>query len=125
MFSEDPVNRSLLDCLLQEIRGELSEVVSDDLTNDSLGHIMAFLYSRFEAAARRSTDLHWYLVTAGERRELLHILLDHVTHLSWPLRALGVGGVSRGLVLTLLLHLSSALYNIILNIMFLLCCPTL
>ena len=79
------MNRSLLDCLLQDIRGELSDDVSDDLTYDSLGHIMALLHSRFEAAARRSTDLHWYLVTAGERRELLHILLAHVTHLSWPL----------------------------------------
>merc|ERR1712218_230681 len=47
------------------------------------------------------------------------------TELPGPLGALGVGGVSRGLVLTLLLNLSGALNHIVLHIVDLLLGPAL
>merc|ERR1719167_482624 len=56
---------------------------------------------------------------------LLDILLGDIANLLWPLGALGVGGVSGCLILTLLLNLGSALNNIILNIMDLLFGPAL
>merc|ERR1719348_2838573 len=46
-------------------------------------------------------------------------------HLLGPLGALGVGGVARGLVLALLLHLSLALHHVILHVVHLLLGPAL
>ena len=51
----------------------------------------------------------------GLRSEFCDLLPADVAHLPGPLGALGVGGVARGLVLTLLLHLSPTLSHVILG----------
>ena len=57
--------------------------------------------------------------------EFCNLLLVDAADLPGPLGALGVGGVSRGLILTLLLNLSGALDDIVLHIVDLLLCPAL
>merc|ERR1712002_438066 len=87
--------------------------------------VIALLFSWHKATASRSTQLPGFLGAPGDWGVLCHRLLLHRAHLLGPLGALGVGGVARGLVLTLLLNLSGTSDNIILNIMNLLLGPAL
>merc|ERR1712012_907015 len=87
--------------------------------------VVTGLLSLGESTAGGGTELPGLLGTSGDGGVLLHLLLGDVAHLLGPLGALGVGGISRGLVLALLLNLSSALDNIILDVMDLLRGPAL
>merc|ERR1712203_752066 len=73
----------------------------------------------------RACRLSGLLGTSSDGGVLLHLLLGDGAHLPWPLGALGVGGVARGLVLTLLFDLGGALNNIVLNVVNLLLGPAL
>merc|ERR1712002_490584 len=95
------------------------------ILNNSLGLLVTFFFSLLEATARWSTDFPGFLGAASDRGVLLHRLLLHSTHLFGPLGALGVGGVARSLILTLLLDLCGAGDNIVLNLMNLLLGPAL
>merc|ERR1711962_700503 len=92
---------------------------------NSLDLVITFLSSFLEATSSRSTQLPGLLGTASDGSVLLHILLGYRAHLLGPLGALGVGGVTGGLVLTLLLNLSGTFDDIVLDIMNLLLGPTL
>merc|ERR1712088_49018 len=72
------------------------------ILHNGLDFVVALLSTLLEATACGGTELPG--------------LLGDTAHLPGPLGALGVGGVSRGLVLTLLLNLSGALNDIVLNI---------
>ena len=78
-----------------------------------------------EATPSRRAKASGLLLTGGDWGELLDILLGDAAHLLGPLVALGVGGVSGGLVLALLLNLGLAPYHIILHLMDLLLGPAL
>merc|ERR1719250_575922 len=91
--------------------------------DNSLGLVIALLFSFLESTSRGSTDLPWLLGTPGDWSEFLDRFLLNSAHLLGPLGALSVGGVARGFILTFLLNLSLALNNIILNIMFFLLGP--
>merc|ERR1719250_285062 len=91
--------------------------------DNSLGLVIALLFSLLESTSGRCTDLPWFLGTPGDWSEFLDRFLLHSAHLLGPLGALSVGGVARGFILTFLLNFSLALNNIILNIMLLLLCP--
>merc|ERR1719458_126920 len=93
--------------------------------HNGLDFVVTFLSALLEATSCRGTELPWLLGTAGDRGVLLHLLLGHAADLPGPLGALGVGGVSRGLILTLLLHLSGALDDVVLHVMDLLLGPAL
>jgi len=95
------------------------------ILDDSLCFVIALLISLFESTASRGTELPGLLGTASDGSVLLDILLGDGAHLLGPLGALGVGGVARGLIFTLLFNLGSALNNIILDIMDLLFGPAL
>merc|ERR1719315_24477 len=90
-----------------------------------LGLVIALFIPRDEGTASRGADLPWFLGTAGDGSVLLDRLLGNRTHFLGPLGALGVGGVARSLILTLLLNLCGTLNNIILHLMNLLLCPAL
>merc|ERR1719384_1810966 len=93
--------------------------------DDGLYLVVTCLLSWNESAASGGAELPGLLGAAGDGGVFLDLLLGDVAHLLGPLGALGVGGVSGGLVLALLLNLSSALDNIILDIMDLLLGPAL
>merc|ERR1711990_220455 len=93
--------------------------------HNGLDLVIALLSALLEATACRGTELPGLLGTASDRGVLLHLLLGDAANLPGPLGALGVGGVSRGLVLTLLLNLSGALNHIVLHIVNLLLGPAL
>jgi len=93
--------------------------------NHSIYNISALLCSLSEATPSRRAKASWLLLTGGDWGELLDILLGDTAHLLGPLVALGVGGVSGGLVLALLLNLGLAPYHIILHLMDLLLGPAL
>merc|ERR1711962_249688 len=95
------------------------------ILDNSLGLVITLFLSFLESTSRWSTDLPWFLGTPCDWCELLHRFLLNTAHLLGPFRTLGVGCVARGFILTLLLNLSLALNNIILNIMFLLLSPAL
>merc|ERR1712027_193747 len=95
------------------------------ILNNSLGLVITLLSSLLESTTSWGTQLSWLLGTSGDGGVLLDILLGNIAHLLGPLGALGVGGVARCLILTFLLNFSSALNNIILNIMNLLLGPAL
>merc|ERR1712002_81363 len=93
--------------------------------DDSLHLVEALLGSLLEATACRGTELPGLLGAACDRGVLLYLLLGDRAHLPGPLGALGVGGVSRGLVLALLFNLSGALNDVVLHIVNLLLGPAL
>jgi len=95
------------------------------ILNNSLGFVITFLRSLLESATSGGTKLPWFLGTSGDGGVLLHILLGNRADLLGPLGALGVGGVSRGFILTFLLDLSLALNNVIFDIVNLLLGPAL
>merc|ERR1712003_439383 len=74
---------------------------------------------------RKRCELPGLLGTSGLGGVLLDLLLGDAADLPGPLGALGVGGVAGGLVLALLLVLSSALDHVVLDIMDLLGSPAL
>merc|ERR1719186_1140458 len=93
--------------------------------DDSLGFVIAFLRSLCKSTSCWRTELPGFLGTPCDGRVLLDIFLGNRAHLLGPLAALGVGGVSTGLILTLLLVHSFTLHHIILDVMFLLLGPAL
>merc|ERR1712055_936463 len=76
------------------------------ILDNSLHLVIALLFSWHKATASRGTQFPWFLGTTSDWGVLLHRLLLNSAHLLGPLGALGVGGVSRGLILTPLLNLS-------------------
>merc|ERR1719250_470032 len=74
--------------------------------DNSLGLVIALLFSFLESTSRGSTDLPWLLGTPGDWSEFLDRFLLNSAHLLGPLGALSVGGVARGFILTFLLNLS-------------------
>jgi len=95
------------------------------ILDHSLCLVITFLISLLESTTSRGTELPGLLGTASDGGVLLDILLGDRADLLGPLGALGGGGVSRGLRLTLLLNLSLAFNNVVFNIMNLLFGPTL
>merc|ERR1711892_483443 len=95
------------------------------ILNNSLGFVETLLSTLLESTTSWGTELPGLLGTSGDWGVLLHLLLGDRADLLGPLGVLGVGGVSRCFILTLLLNLSCALNNIILNIMNLLLGPAL
>merc|ERR1719234_281987 len=93
--------------------------------HNGLDFVVALLSTLLEATACGGTELPGFLGASSDRGVLLHWLLGHAADLPGPLGALGVGGVSRGLVLTLLLNLSGALNHVVLHIVNLLLGPAL
>jgi len=93
--------------------------------DNGLLFVITLLRSLLESTAGGGTELPGLLGTSGLGGVLLDLLLGDAADLPGPLGALGVGGVSGSLILALLLNLSSALNNIILDIMDLLGSPAL
>merc|ERR1712003_474394 len=87
--------------------------------------VITLLLSLSESTTSGGAELPGLLGTSGLGGVLLDLLLGDAADLPGPLGALGVGGVAGGLVLALLLNLSSALNNVILDIMDLLGSPAL
>merc|ERR1712012_713421 len=87
--------------------------------------VITGLGTRLESTAGGGTELPGLLGTSGLGGILLDLLLGDAADLPGPLGALGVGGVSGSLILALLLNLSSALNDVILDIMDLLGSPAL
>merc|ERR1712106_1053922 len=94
--------------------GLKSTLFLGSILDNSLGFVKTLLSTLLESTTSWGTELPGLLGTSGDWGVLLHLLLGDRAYL---LGALGVGGVSRGFILTLLLNLSCALNNIILNIM--------
>ena len=90
-----------------------------------LDFVVALLSTLLEATACGGTELPGFLGASSDRGVLLHWLLGDAAHLPGPLGALGVGGVSRGLILALLLNLGGALDDVVLHIVDLLLGPAL
>merc|ERR1712131_299238 len=92
------------------------------ILNNSLGFVITLLSSLLESTTSWGTELSWFLGTSSDWGVLLDILFGNTADLLWPL---GVGCISRSLILTLFLNLSFTSNNIILNIMNLLFGPAL
>merc|ERR1711962_873432 len=95
------------------------------ILDNSLGLVITDLSTLLESTASRGTQLPRLLGTSSDRGVFLHTLLVDIAHLSGPLGALGEGGVTTGLILTLFILDGLTLNNIIFNIMFLLLGPAL
>merc|ERR1719348_2435076 len=95
------------------------------ILNNSLGLVITDFSTLLESTASRGTQLPRLLGTSSDGGILLDTLLLNVAHLSRPLGALGEGGVTTGLIITLLILNSFTLNPIILNIMLLLLGPAL
>merc|ERR1712234_79767 len=95
------------------------------ILDNSLGLVVTDLSALLESTASRGTQLPRLLGTSSDGGILLDTLLLNVAHLSRPLGALGEGGVTTGLIITLLILNSFTLNHIILNIMLLLLGPAL
>merc|ERR1719495_2929933 len=95
------------------------------ILNNSLGLVITDLSSLLESTASRGTQFSGLLSTSSNRGILLHRFLVDIAHLSGPLGALGKGGVTTGLILTLLILDGLTLNHVILDIMFLLLGPAL
>merc|ERR1719308_49318 len=93
------------------------------ILDNGLGLVITGLSTLLESTASRGTQLPRLLGTSSDGSVLLHRLLGHAAHLSGPLGALGEGGVTAGLILTLFILDGLALNNIILNLMLLLLGP--
>jgi len=91
----------------------------------SLLFVVAHLLTLSESTASRSTQCNRFLGTASDWSELCDSFLRDRADLLGPLGTLGVGGVSTGHVLTLLLINCLTFDNIILNIVRLLFGPAL
>merc|ERR1719384_72189 len=87
--------------------------------------VITGLGTRLESTAGGGTEHPGLLGTSGLGGILLDLLLGDAANLPGPLGALGVGGISGSLILALLLNLSSALNDVILDIMDLLGSPAL
>jgi len=86
---------------------------------------IADLITRHESTASGGAELPGLLGTSGDGGELSDRLLGDAANLPGPLFALVFGGVSGGALLALLLNLSSAVDNIILDLVDLLLGPAL
>merc|ERR1711970_382308 len=75
------------------------------ILDNGLGFVVTFLSSLLESTTSRCTEFSWFLGTSSDGGVLLHILLGDRANLLGPLGALGVGSVSRGFILTLLINL--------------------
>jgi hypothetical protein len=64
--------------------------------------VMADWGTWYKTTSSRATEGDRFLGTASDGSELLHILLLNITDLPRPLGTLGVGCVTRSLILTLL-----------------------
>merc|ERR1719384_1146959 len=95
------------------------------ILDNGLLFVVTLLRSLLESTAGGGTELPGLLGTSGLGGVLLDLLLGDAADLPGPLGALGVGGVSGSLILALLLNLSSALNDVILDIMDLLSGPAL
>merc|ERR1712145_41644 len=95
------------------------------ILDNSLGFVITLLSSLLESTTSWGTELSWFLGTSSDWGVLLDILFGNTADLLWPLGALGVGSISRSLILTLFLNLSFTSNNIILNIMNFLLGPAL
>ena len=93
------------------------------ILDNSLGLVIADLFSLLESTTRRSTNLPGFLGTSSDGGVLLDLLFGDSTYLSGPLCALGLGGVSRGFILTLFILDGFTFNNIIFNLMLLLLGP--
>ena len=96
--------------------GLQSTLLLGGVLHNGLHLLVALLSTLLKATACGGTKLPGLLGAASDRGVLLHRLLGDRAHLPGPLGALGVGGVARGLVLTLLLNLGGALNDVVLNI---------
>merc|ERR1712234_40869 len=95
------------------------------ILDNSLGLVITNLSALLESTASRGTQLSRLLGTSSDGSVLLHTLLVDIAHLSGPLGALGEGGVTTGLILTLLILDGLTLNHIILNLMLFLLGPAL
>jgi len=91
----------------------------------SLSFIITHRGSGRKSTTSWGTKFSWFLGTSGDGGVLLDILLGDAADLLGPLGAISAGGVARSVIHTFLLNFSSALDNIILNIVLLLLGPTL
>merc|ERR1711994_950780 len=95
------------------------------ILDNSLGLVITDLSALLESTASRGTQLSRLLGTSSDGSVFLDCLLVHIANFSGPLGALGEGGVTTGLILTLLILDGLTLNNIIFNFMFLLLGPAL
>ena len=93
--------------------------------HNSLGLLLADLSSLLESTPGGGAQLAGLLGTSSDRGVLLDALLLDAAHLTGPLGALGLGGVTGCLVLALLVLDGLALYDIVLDIVLLLLGPAL
>merc|ERR1711872_215657 len=84
------------------------------ILDNSLGLVITDFSTLLESTASRGTQLPRLLGTSSDGGILLDTLLLNVAHLSRPLGALGEGGVTTGLIITLLILNSVTLNHIIL-----------
>merc|ERR1712128_179829 len=105
--------------------GLKSTLFLGSILDNCLGFVKTLLFSFLESTSSRSADLPGFLGASGDGSVLLDSLLLNTAHFLGPLGALGVCGVPRSFIFTLLLNLSLAVNNIILNIMNLLFSPAL
>merc|ERR1711970_534173 len=92
---------------------------------DSLGLVITGLSTLLESTTSWGTQFSGLLGTSSDGGVLLHFLLVDVAHLPGPLGALGEGGVTAGLIITLLILDGLTLNHVIFNIMLLLLGPAL
>merc|ERR1712156_418588 len=84
--------------------------------DNGLHFLEALLRALLEATASRGTQFPGLLGAGSDGGVLLHLLLGDVAHLLGPLGAVGGGGVTGGVVLTLLLHNGFTLDNVVLDV---------
>merc|ERR1712240_316781 len=105
--------------------GHVHALLVGGILDNSLHFLETLLRALLEAAASRGTEFSGLLGAGSDGGVLLHILLGDVAHLLGPLGAVGGGGVTRGVVLALLLHDGLTFDNVVLDVVNLLLGPTL